>query len=359
MSALDYRNRRAFQIENDSLRVTVTGEGGHIAEILHKPTGVNPLWTPPWPSVEPSVYERARHPEYGDDSDAQLLAGILGHNLCLDTFGAPSPEEAAAGIPVHGEASVAAYHVSVAPGNLTLTTELSKAQLHLQRRILLAPGSMAIRISEIVENLSATDRPIAWTQHVTLGPPFLERGGTEFRLPATRSQVIDADFTGGKGRQKQGAEFFWPYCPTSDSAIIDLRTFSSDQVSGGFTTHLMDPTREQAFFLAWSPVSKVLIGYVWKRSDFPWLARWEENHLRTRPPWNGETLTCGMEFGVSPFVGSRREMVERGSLFGVPGFRWVPARTRLTVDYCAFITTASSIPGSVAWNGAEELAFAH
>ena len=28
-------------------------------------------------------------------------------------------------------------------------------------------------------------------------------------------------------------------------------------------------------------------------------------------PWNGQTLTCGMEFGVSPFPESRREMIER------------------------------------------------
>ena len=48
--------RKTASIENDELRVTVTVEGGHIAEILEKSTGVNPLWTPPWPSIEPSEY---------------------------------------------------------------------------------------------------------------------------------------------------------------------------------------------------------------------------------------------------------------------------------------------------------------
>ena len=86
-------------------------EGGHIAEILDKRTGINPLWTPPWPSIEPSAYDAARASEYGDGADASLLAGIMGHNLCLDIFGGPSAEEAAAGLPVHGEASVAPYEI--------------------------------------------------------------------------------------------------------------------------------------------------------------------------------------------------------------------------------------------------------
>src|SRR5882757_885615 len=103
MTEVSYRGRRAVQFENDLLRVTVLVEGGHVAEIFHKPTGVNPLWTPPWPSIEPSTYSLEKHPEYGADAESKLLAGIMGHNLCLDTFGTPSPEEVAAGLTVHGE----------------------------------------------------------------------------------------------------------------------------------------------------------------------------------------------------------------------------------------------------------------
>jgi hypothetical protein len=44
-----------------------------------------------------------------------------------------------------------------------------------------------------------------------------------------------------------------------------------------------------------------------------------------------------MEFGASPVAETRRQMIERGSLFGVPAFRWIPARTRVEVRYCATI----------------------
>src|SRR5512140_1816765 len=114
-----YRDRRAYQIENDTLRVTVLAEGGHIAEILHKASGVNPLWTPPWPSIEPSTYDSARHPGYGGNSESRLLAGIMGHNRCMDSFGGPSEEEAASAMTVHGEASVVPYDISVSGASLT------------------------------------------------------------------------------------------------------------------------------------------------------------------------------------------------------------------------------------------------
>ena len=123
--------RRAHTIETPDLRVTVLVEGGHIAEILDRATGVNPLWTPPWPSIEPSNYDRARHPEYGDDAESKLLAGIMGHNLCLDIFGGPPSDEAAAGLPVHGEVSSARFAVDAPDGRIAMHAVLPAAQLRV------------------------------------------------------------------------------------------------------------------------------------------------------------------------------------------------------------------------------------
>src|SRR5258708_184116 len=256
MGETTYANRRAYQIENDEIRVTVLAEGGHIAEILHKATGVNPLWTPPWPSIEPSTYDRAKHPEYGDDAESKLLAGIMGHNLCLDLFGAPSEEEAKAGMTVHGEASITPYRVSTNGQELVQSCDLEQARLHFERRIALRGAILTI--GETVVNTSALDRPIAWTQHATLGPPFLERGPTQFRAPGTKSYLLDT-----------GTEFFWPMAPRKDAEADDLRTYTSAPVSGGFTTHLMDPHRERAFSFAFSPQSNILFVYLWKPSPFP------------------------------------------------------------------------------------------
>ena len=342
-----YRNRRAVQIENERVRVTVLAEGGHIAEILDKSTGVNPMWSPPWPSIEPSTYDRAKHPLYGSDAESKLLGGIMGHNLCLDIFGGVSAEEAAAGITVHGEASVAPYEIVSGAASLTMRAAFPHAQLGFTRVIAL--DGEKIIIDEMLENLTAMDRPVAWTQHVTMGPPFIERGRTQFDAPCTRSKVFEGEFAEG-GYMRTAAEFDWPMVPTKDGGAADLRTYTDLPVSGGYTAHLMDPARETAYFSAWSPSHKLLFGYVWKRADFPWMGIWEENHSRTATPWNGQTLTRGMEFGVSPMPETRRQMIDRGRLFGVPGYRWIPARSKVNVRYCAFIRPADGLGAEPEWS---------
>src|SRR5689334_4220340 len=216
MGEIVYRNRRAHVLENNELEIIVSVEGGHIAAVTDRAKKINPLWSPPWPSIEPSNYSPSKNPEYGDNAESKLLAGILGHNLCLDTFGGPSEAEAAAGMTVHGEASVAKYSIAVRGNNLTQEATLSQAQLRFTRSIQLPPGSRVAAITEMVENLSGWDRPIAWTQHATLGTPFLEKGRTQFRVTATKSKVIENDFTGGKGYMKIGAEFKWPHVPCAD-----------------------------------------------------------------------------------------------------------------------------------------------
>jgi len=351
MTKTTYRNRKAVQLDTDELRVTVLVEGGHVAELFHKPTGTNPLWTPPWPSLEPSAYNEAEHPEYGRNAESRLLAGISGHNICLDIFGGPSDEEAAAGLDVHGEGPVVPYEIGPDGDGLVCEAELPEAGLRFSRRLHIAAGGAVVRFRETVENLRAADRPIGWTQHVTLGPPFLERGVTRFRATGARSKTMESEFAGEHGFQKVGAGFDWPLAPLKDGAASDLQVYTDAPVSGAFSTTLMDPSREHAHFIAWSPASRLVCGYVWKRSDFPWLGRWEENCSRADPPWNSGTITLGMEFGVSPMPESRRQMIERGSLFGVPGFRWIPARTKVEVSYCAFLGRTDTIPEEVKWDG--------
>src|SRR5882672_5381569 len=234
-----YRGRRAATIANNDLRITVLADGGHIAEILDTRTGINPLWTPSWRSVEPSAYDGAAHPEFGSGADAKLLAGIMGHNLCLDMFGGPSSEEAAAGMTAHGDGSIAPYDIEESERGLTM-----RARLPLEQ----------------IENLCAFDRPIGWTEHVTLGPPFLEKGVTEFRASATRSKVFDSPF-GADDYLERGAEFDWPHAPRTNSGVADLRRYADAPRSSAYTAHLMDPARETAFFVAFSPASKLAFGY--------------------------------------------------------------------------------------------------
>ena len=340
-----YLGRRAASIENSELRVRVLQHGGHIAEIFDKAAGVNPLWTPPWPTIEPSAYGSDNAAFYGEGADGPLLAGIMGHNLCLDIFGPPSDAEARAGLRAHGEGSVATYQLSAQDEELTAKAEFPIAGFEFERRIRLRGDTVEVR--ETLKNVTAVDRPIGWTQHVTLGPPFLERGVTEFRASATRSKTFETSF-GADDYLVPAAEFEWPLAPALDGRSIDLRVFTSAKRSSAYTAHLMRSERP-AFFAAFSPAFRLVFGYVWRSEDFPWMGIWEENHSRLQSPWNGRTLTRGMEFGVSPIPETRQAMVERGQMFGVPCFRSVAAGSTVSVEYRVIARSADRMPESLEW----------
>jgi hypothetical protein len=323
-------NRKTVSIENSELRVTVTVEGGHIAEILHKSTGINPLWVPPWPSIEPSQHSFEKHPEYGANSESKLLAGILGHNLCLDIFGAPSPEEFRAGLTVHGESSIVPYEIETSGESMICKARLPLAMLDFEREIRLEQGGV-VRIRESVTNLLAIDRPIAWTQHVTLGPPFIEHGVTELKLNATKSMVYPIDLSEHQ-RYKPSALFDWPMAPNKDGSCSDLGTYSAHDRSAGVTAHLA----LTGDFLVWHPRLQFAFAYMWNQTDFPWISLWEENRSRSTPPWNDVAVTWGIEFGASPFAEGRRATIDRGSLFDTPTYRWLAANSTATVEYGAF-----------------------
>jgi len=344
MPRTNFKGREAVTIENDDLRVTVLVEGGHIAEVTEKSCGVSPLWVPQWASVEPSAYALEQHPQFGSGPDRKLLAGIMGHNLCLDLFGGPSPEEAANGYTAHGEGPVIRYEVDTSQDGLQMRAAFPLAQISFSRSLQLQ--GHFVRVRETIESLAAFDRPIAWTQHVTLGPPFLDPATTAFRASMTRSIVASVD-PGFDAYLKMDAEFDWPNAPRKDGGASDLRQMHPAAPASGYTAHLADPMREDAYFVAYSPRYQLVFGYIWKRRDFPWMGIWEENCSRRQTPWNGCCITRGMEFGVSPFPESRREMVDRGRLFDTPTYRWLPARGRQEVEYWICGQRCATIPETI------------
>src|SRR5262249_38081157 len=161
--------------------------------------------------------------------------------------GGASAEEAAAGFPVHGETSVARFAIDARDDRLTMETVLPNAQLRVSREIVVEGHT--VRVRERVENLGASDGPVGWTQHVTLGPPFLVKGTTEFRITADRSAVYPGSF-GPADSLEAGAEFRWPNAPRAGGGTIDMRRYSAAVVSSAYTAHRMDPALADASFVA-------------------------------------------------------------------------------------------------------------
>ena len=332
------KGRKTVVIENGIMRAEVLPGGGHLGSVsLLRGTGsgINPLWEVPWKSMEPADFQPSDLDAYGGPPEGRLLASIMGHNPCLAWFGAPSAEEAAQGLVVHGEAPVATWGIASEPGRLVARVSLPYAGLDVERVYSLAGTSQVLRVETSVTNLGAA-RQIGWQEHPTFSPPFLEGGVTAFDASATWGMTDPNIRTGN--RLKPGTEFTWPVAPGADGKPVNLRVFPAGGPSGDFTTQLVDPAREWGWFTAVNPRMRLLCGYAWGRKESPWLGHWEENRARTAHPWDGRTVTRGMEFGVSPFAHGKEAMVKLGSLRGVPTLADLPAGGKRERTFLVFLS---------------------
>jgi hypothetical protein len=335
--------RAGFRLRAGWGSVSVLQGGGHICELnLDACSGVNPLWRPPWATIDPSQYSTAKHGRrYGGPPEGKLLSGIAGHSLSFDHFGPPSPEETAAGLTTHGEAPALKWYLQKRARSskpyLRYGLTLPEAQIRFSRKLTLDRVSPVVYCEEEAVNLSPYDRPISWNEHVTFGPPFLEAGITWFDMPATRAKVSPGSYSPRCFLQPD-AEFTWPNAParnrkrTHDRKQMNLRTMP-DRRFGHYTAQLLNPELEIGFIAACNPRLKLLVVYAFRRADFPWVGNWEERYNRTQAPWRAKTFCRGLEFSTTPFAIPRRETITQGPLFGEPTYRWLPAKSKAQVRF--------------------------
>jgi hypothetical protein len=335
-----WNGRRAVVLENERVRLVFLPGGGHVAAFemkLGPAAGINPLWVPPWTTMDPGEFEPSRHlAEYGGPPEGRLLASLAGHNLCMPWFGPPTKEEESRGLGVHGEAPVADWKTSVSRERrrvrLDARAVFTDSALAVTRSISLEEDSTVVRFETVVQETRRGGgvRPLGWQEHVTLGSPFIERGRTILDMSAGWSRVMPGNFARNH-RLQAGGEFEWPYAPARDGGAVNLRTYPAGTACGDFTTHLNQG--DSAWFTALNPESRLAIGYVWNPGDFPWLGMWTENRDRDFPPWNNRTIACGMEFGLSPWP--RPELP--GKLHGMATLGSIPSGGAITAVFHAFL----------------------
>ncbi len=321
--------------------------GGHVAEFRFKARSrmdvVNPLWVPPWRSIEPYRYKEQLHSrEYGPLIEGKCLSGIAGHSLCLDYFGLPSQEEVEQGLSLHGEAPSSKWTMKKASVSrtkviLTMAAELPLAGLNFRRSIELRKGETVAYFHEVVRNEKKMDHFFHWAEHVTLGPPFLSQEDAVVTLSGSRAKSFRHGYDEGKALLASNREFEWPLAPLANGGTVDLsRPFPTDGL-GFVIAILVDRNREFGFVAATNRKLGIVIAYCFRRHDFPWVTVWEENRAVSAPPWRGRTRARGLEFSTTPFPAARREAFSLGEFFGESTLTHVPALARKTTRYVGFL----------------------
>jgi hypothetical protein len=332
--SIHWRGRGATRLANGVVELIILTDGGHLAEFRFISQdsfpSQNVLWDAPWMVFSSDNNQLEEQSQTG---------GFTGHAICLDYFGAPSPDEAVAGLPIHGEAAAERWNVRGSAEEETAAcqwnVQLPAAQLGLERKIHLRRQESAIFVEETVHNQRNEDHACHWVQHVTFAPPFLNPGESTLQVSATSGITCPLDYEGGS-LIALDREFLWPHAPiqNGDGATVDLSRPFAVKGRGFLAAVQLDPQRKL----------RLGVGYCFRRSDFPWMALWEENCARPGEPWNGSSQARGMEFGTTPLPLGREETFRRGETFGTPTWCVIPARGAKTARYLSFLFT---IPDAV------------
>jgi hypothetical protein len=314
-----FEEHPAITLGNDKLQLLVLKQGASVASVVltDDPEKLNPLWDP-----ARMARELGRQVSFSSGT---------GQFLCVDGFGGVSAEERAAGLPGHGEAHLAEWESRLEEGRLILTTRLPHTQERITRVMTIVPGENVVYSQTTVESDLDFDRPILWAEHATIGSPFLAPGVTVVDLPAVRSKtrLWEPGKSGLSHRLPSDVEFTWPMAPTVDGAKVNLRAAPVPRDYGDHTASLVDPARKLAYVTAINPDKRLIVGWVFRPQEYPWVQNWENY------PSTGK-LARGLEFSTQPFDLPRKTVVTQNSLWGTLLYRWLPARSKAGTKFAMF-----------------------
>jgi hypothetical protein len=337
-----WNHRRALRLSNGAMEAVLLPGGGSLAELRLAASPNNCLWAAPWLTADPGDAEFELLVErYGSAPAGEFLAGYTGHALCLDIFGPPSPQEAAHGIPLHGEAAVREWSLTPTAQGCVASVNLPAAQLVFERNVSLVAGAAVLQVRECVENLGAEPREIHWVQHLSLGPPLLARGESSVHASLDRGLTWPQGYEGHE-LLRDNAAFDWPQAPLADGGALDLRTPFARNGYGFVAAARVPPGREIAFIAALNFRLGLALIYCFRRRDFPWVAIWEENCARPAAPWKETAQVRGMEFGTTPMPLGRDAIRRLGPVFDTPGSLLLEPGAVRRANYLACIAAVPS-----------------
>lgn len=302
-SQQEINGRKSVVLESAAARIVLDLSGGAIREFKFKDQEINPLsWNTPGA---------------GDSS----IHGF-GHFLCLDRWGPPSDAEGKLGMPYHGEASNVPWQIEIdQPRAAVIAARLPKAGLSVRRTVSIDSGEALVYVKEEVHNDNALGRVFNIVQHPTIAPPFLDE-----------KTIVDCN--GRKGFAQGGSlpnpeepSTEWPKARKKEGESVDLRHLADDPNPNVVSYAIEEPF---GWVTAVNPSKGLLIGYLWRAHDYPWVSLWRDVR-------NGKPAARGLEFGSTGLHQPFPILTKKGKIWDRSLFEYIDADQTITKKYAAFL----------------------
>ena len=343
--AVRWKNRRAFRLSNGLVELTVLPGGGHLADFRLCGSPINALSETSWPTIEPETFSPREHGAlYGDGPVGRFLCSYTGHAVALGYFGMPPVTEAEQGLALHGEAASAQWAVLSSAADdhsatLAMEVSLPVQQLHFRREVSLEAASFSVCINETVTNESGEPVEFQWVEHAAFGEPLFRNGEANLFVSGDYGVTWPAGYEGHE-LLENSAEYRWPFAPSLNGDLVDLSQPFVRHGTGFVAAVLTDGARGNAFVAVHNRRHRLVAGYSFDRTLFPWIALWEENCARAYSPWNGRTMVRGVEFGTSPMPLGLDHARKMRRLFDTPVLACIPGSSRMDTQYDLFLHAA-------------------
>jgi len=251
-----------------------------------------------------------------------------GHFLCMGRWGAASDAEQKAGIPHNGEINTLNWTVQKPPivEGETIVAEAEcleiKEQMKVSRKIELQKDGQSFLMTETATNLANLDRVYNFTQHPTIGAPFLS-ASTVIDCNAGLGFDQRADFS-----SLEKTAFIFPEGHLVDG-YADLRQVNDER--GYVTTHIFDDTAKIGWVTATNPEQKLVLGYIFLTKQYPWLNLW--HWKKDRAPF-----AHGLEFGTTGLGQPYKTLIDNCVTFhGRKSYEWIETGQSITKKYICFL----------------------
>jgi hypothetical protein len=296
-------------LENSGIVLNIDLQGGSYTDFHLKDLPLNPInW------------------EIGNP----LLPPFKGHFLCFDRWGPPSEAEKLNGFQHHGEVNTVKWKVLKKSygknGNLacSMRCQLPMGGLELTRYVELPKEEPVFFVSEEIKNLNLYGRIYNIVQHVTLAPPFLDA-----------NIIIDNNTEKGFEDKENGSlnqeypVLNWPEVNMPDGTTRSLRQIRNDWPR--VSSFVFGKKEKYGWTTAANPTKNLLLGYIWKIEDYPWINYWREMN-------KGTPQSFGIEFGTTGLHEPFTIVAKKGKIFNRNIYEFIDSGEIIRKSFVGFLT---------------------